>query len=106
MVMVMVKVLKLDTIDIIEVVPGLGNTILEYIYMNNCWIIYNTLLLKKNRILKFKNIYILYIKNMYLKNTLLVKFTNEELFGLTGLDGCVAIFRIFLSLKKEFHLIL
>lgn len=33
MVMVMVKVLKLDTIDIIEVVPGLGNTILEYIYI-------------------------------------------------------------------------
>lgn len=35
--MVMVMVLKLDTIDIIEVVPGLGNTILEYIYiyMNN-----------------------------------------------------------------------
>lgn len=61
---------------------------------------------KKNRILKFKNIYILYIKNMYLTNTLLVKLTNEELFGLTGLDGCVAIFRIFLSLKKEFHLIL
>lgn len=29
--MVMVMVLKLDTIDIIEVVPGLGNTILEYI---------------------------------------------------------------------------
>lgn len=33
MVMVMVKVLKLDTIDIIEVAPGLGNTILEYIYI-------------------------------------------------------------------------
>lgn len=33
MVMVMVKVLKLDTIDIIEVVLGLDNTILEYIYI-------------------------------------------------------------------------
>lgn len=43
---------------------------------------------------------------MYLTNTLLVKLTNEELFGFTGLDGCVATFRIFLSLKKEFHLIL
>lgn len=43
---------------------------------------------------------------MYLTNTLSVKLTNKELFGLTGLDGCVAIFIIFLSLKKEFHLIL
>lgn len=33
MVMVMVKVLKLDTIDIIEGATGLGNTILEYIYI-------------------------------------------------------------------------
>lgn len=33
MVMVMVKVLKFDIIDIIEVVSGLGNIIFEYIYI-------------------------------------------------------------------------